>query len=69
MKDQTGTIKTGIPFLKDVPVLGKLFTQTVHQSVKSELVIVLRPVIVDAKQWSEQLEGSLDFINRIDRGL
>jgi pilus assembly protein CpaC len=36
----------GLPFLKDVPVLGALFRSTTFQRNESELVIIVTPIIV-----------------------
>ncbi len=45
---------SGIPFLKDIPFIGKLlFSQRLRAKVKSELVILLKPHVVEAKAMSE----------------
>jgi pilus assembly protein CpaC len=36
----------GLPFLKDVPILGALFRSTSFQRNESELVIIVTPIIV-----------------------
>ena len=40
-------VKTGVPLLKDIPILGQLFSSTRFQRNESELIIVVTPVIVD----------------------
>jgi pilus assembly protein CpaC len=40
-------VKTGVPLLKDIPILGQLFSSTRYQKNESELIIVVTPVIVD----------------------
>jgi len=40
-------VKTGIPLLKDIPVLGDLFSSTQWTNNESELLIVVTPVVVD----------------------
>ena len=40
-------VKTGVPFLKDIPILGQLFSSTRFQRNESELIVVVTPVIVD----------------------
>jgi len=40
-------VKTGIPFLKDVPILGDLFSSSSWKNNESELLVVVTPVIVD----------------------
>jgi pilus assembly protein CpaC len=45
--DQTDVVKTGIPYLKDLPILGLLFSSKDFQRHETELIIVVTPVIVD----------------------
>jgi Flp pilus assembly secretin CpaC len=40
-------VRTGIPGLKDLPIIGALFGSTRYQKNESELLIVVTPVIVD----------------------
>ena len=40
-------VRSGIPVLKDLPVIGALFSSTRWQNNESELLVVVTPVIVD----------------------
>lgn len=40
-------VKTGIPFLQDIPILGQLFSSTQWQNDKTELLVVVTPVLLD----------------------
>jgi len=40
-------VKTGVPLLKDNPILGQLFSSTRYQHSESELIVVVTPIIVD----------------------
>jgi len=45
------------PFFGDLPLIGYMFRHTRQVSKKTELVILLRPVIVDNKRaWSNQIQ-------------
>jgi MSHA biogenesis protein MshL len=45
------------PFFGDLPVLGHMFRHTRQVSTKNELVILLRPVIVDKNRaWANQIQ-------------
>ncbi len=47
------------PGLGDAPAVGGLFRQSRQQSVKSELVILLRPIVIDEdSDWDAPLEES-----------
>ena len=46
MQDKSSDTNSGTPVLGNVPILGHLFSQQRNQSVKSELVILLKPVIM-----------------------
>ena len=59
MQDLTDDRTASAPGLSNVPVLGRIFRHDKKQSTKSELVILLRPVVVDdGSQWSNELENS-----------
>jgi pilus assembly protein CpaC len=40
-------VKTGIPFLQDIPILGQLFSSTRWQESQNELLVIVTPVIID----------------------
>jgi pilus assembly protein CpaC len=40
-------VKTGVPLLKDIPILGQLFSSTRYQKNETELIVVVTPIIVD----------------------
>ncbi len=40
-------VKTGIPLLMDIPILGQLFSSTRYQQNETELIVVVTPIIVN----------------------
>ncbi|HEX7029428.1 MAG TPA: pilus (MSHA type) biogenesis protein MshL [Gammaproteobacteria bacterium] len=46
MKSQTRTETAGVPLLSDIPVVGNLFEHQREREVKTELVILLRPIVI-----------------------
>jgi pilus assembly protein CpaC len=40
-------VTTGVPFLKDIPILGLLFSSTRWQRNETELLVIVTPTIVD----------------------
>lgn len=46
------------PLLGDLPLLGKAFRQKRQSSVKSELIILLKPIVADEAAWQDSLESS-----------
>ena len=38
--------KTGVPFLKDIPLLGSLFSQKVDDNQRVELIVLIRPTVL-----------------------
>ena len=55
------------PLLGDIPVLGNLFKSQQRIEVHSELVILLRPVVVDSdEQWQDLAEEPLKRADAID---
>ncbi len=47
MDDEREKVRTGIPGLLDLPVLGKLFSSTRWQRSETELLIIVTPVVID----------------------
>ncbi len=68
MQDKTAELITGIPYLKDIPFLGAAFRHTRQQASKSELVILLRPTILDDYKIKNQLQNSYKRLNELDHG-
>ncbi|MBA3661730.1 MAG: pilus (MSHA type) biogenesis protein MshL [Gammaproteobacteria bacterium] len=56
---QNNTIETiaGTPWISKVPFLGWFFRRTHQDSVKSELVILLKPMIANNKTFTEKMEN------------
>ena len=52
------TSRKGIPFLSDIPVLGYLFGADDNVSAVKELLIFLRPVVLERPEDSNQLNGA-----------
>jgi MSHA biogenesis protein MshL len=49
---------SAVPFFSEIPVVGELFKQRRFQSTKSELVILLRPVVAGAEQMEADVSAS-----------
>ncbi|NRB38487.1 MAG: pilus (MSHA type) biogenesis protein MshL [Pseudomonadales bacterium] len=54
MQEIASVTTEGVPFLSSIPWIGALFRQKVEKKVKSELVIMLRPVITDQEFWQDE---------------
>jgi MSHA biogenesis protein MshL len=67
MKTETRDQVYKTPLLGDIPILGYLFRHTQKRNVKTELVILLKPTVIDQPgQWSRLSQQSLDRIKRMD---
>lgn len=55
MTESTNNVDGKRPLLGDIPVLNALFKTKSKAKSKTELVILLRPIVVDDKTWDEQL--------------
>lgn len=51
-------VDAGLPMLGDVPVVGNLFKHQRRSTIKKELVILLRPIVVDHNTWDDQLSDT-----------
>lgn len=50
---------SGIPFVKDVPLLGNLFKTQTHRKNKTELVLMIVPYIVGSDQRARELTDAI----------
>lgn len=65
MQDTINNQDAQTPVLGDVPFLGNLFKHNKDESVKTELVILLKPVVVDeGGKWSDELRKSRQNLER-----
>jgi MSHA biogenesis protein MshL len=56
MQETTNDQDAKTPFLGDLPGIGSLFNHKKQASIKSELVILLKPVVVrSADEWNDEL--------------
>lgn len=72
MTDETRDNNTGLPGIKDRGFLGNLFKRTQAEYTKTELVIFIRPIIInspsindDLQQYKEILERSYNPVSRV----
>lgn len=56
MKTENRTIVSKVPFLGDIPLLGVLFQNKSIQKVKTELVILLKPTVIERDTWHNELQ-------------
>lgn len=58
MQTVKSMVDSKTPFLGDIPGLGNLFKSKREREVKKELIILLKPTVVDKDTWKQQLEQS-----------
>ncbi len=67
MQNQTRNKTTKVPLLGDLPWIGSLFRHEQQVTRKSELVILLRPVVVDSDQtWTRELKRVTNRMNHLN---
>lgn len=60
--------KVGLPFLDRIPFLGNGFRENSGTGEKSELVILLKPTIINSEgDWREPVESSRERIQQLER--
>ena len=68
MRDRSREQDYGTPLLGKLPGIGGLFRSKRNVSRKSELVILLKPVVVnDDRAWSAAAQESLDRVQQMQR--
>ncbi|KXI30550.1 pilus (MSHA type) biogenesis protein MshL [Paraglaciecola hydrolytica] len=60
MQSMISETESKTPFIGDIPLFGNLFKSKRQTEVKKELVILLKPTVVDSETWRNQLQRSRD---------
>lgn len=72
IRDSLSYGDSGVPVLKDIPLLGKLFSSTSDTQDRTELLIFLRPRILRspaaAREMTDELRKGLSGLDAIMRG-
>lgn len=58
MQNLSRDVDAGTPYLQHIPFVGGMFKQKRQESVKSELVILLKPVVMGSDDWNSELRKS-----------
>lgn len=62
LRSESGDLEATVPWLSRIPGVGALFAQKRKSTEKSELVILLKPMIVGGESWSDLIrEHSMQF--------
>uniref|UniRef100_E6XH77 MSHA system outer membrane secretin, MshL n=1 Tax=Shewanella putrefaciens (strain 200) TaxID=399804 RepID=E6XH77_SHEP2 len=64
MKSENVEVVSQVPLLGDIPLLGELFKNRSKQKKKTELIILLKPTVVDGDTWKNELERSKTLLDR-----
>lgn len=68
MKTKTSEEYNSVPFFGDIPLIGNLFKHTRELTTKSELVILLKPTVIESpQQWVDGLERTRTNLQRMVR--
>ncbi|MBI3898095.1 MAG: pilus (MSHA type) biogenesis protein MshL [Gammaproteobacteria bacterium] len=69
MKEASTEDNASVPLLGDIPVLGNLFKHKKITRVKRELVILLKPTIINTPdQWGNEVKDAQERIKKIKLG-
>ncbi|WP_144212302.1 pilus (MSHA type) biogenesis protein MshL [Shewanella donghaensis] len=64
MKSENIEVVSKVPLLGDIPFLGEAFTNRSRSTKKTELIIMLKPTVVGADTWTNELKRSKDLLDR-----
>lgn len=54
IRNETNYLESGVPFLKDLPLLGYLFKYQKEKQVKQELLIMITPYVIETENVLDQ---------------
>ncbi|NQV80943.1 MAG: type II secretion system secretin GspD [Alphaproteobacteria bacterium] len=59
IRETAGDGRTGIPILHELPIIGNLFGRTAETTQRSELVILIRPIIISTPEEATSVTQSM----------
>ncbi len=66
MQNSIQNREASVPLLGDIPLIGALFRHTQKINKKSELIILVKPIIVEGnKQWNNNIRNSKSNFNNL----
>ena len=66
MQNISSNDDAGLPWVSDIPIVGALFKQQSKRNNRSELVILLRPIVVGSnKTWSDYIKDSASRMEKL----
>lgn len=68
MQNATAETIAGTPGLTNIPAGGALARNTNQNAAKTELVILLRPIVVNNKTWGKRLRVEANNFQKVQRG-
>lgn len=68
MQEQSSDVDTKRAFLGDVPIVNLLFKHKKKSKVKTELVILMQPIVVQDNTWDSQISEQATRIREISDG-
>jgi general secretion pathway protein D len=66
IKDSTSRSGSGIPLLRRIPLLGGLFGSDDHNTVRTELIVLITPHVI---RTGDETEDAMDDLRREFKGL
>ncbi len=72
IQENKNLVKTGVPLLKDIPILGHIFSSTTWKKDRTELLIAITPHVVrnqeEARAITEEFGKNIDELKKALRG-
>ncbi len=59
IRETAGDGRTGIPLLHELPIIGNLFGRTAETTQRTELVILIRPIIISTPEEATSVTQSM----------
>jgi general secretion pathway protein D len=71
IRDSKTEGKSGVPYLKDIPVLGYLFRSTSTRNERRELLVLIRPTVLATPEAAalkaQEIRSEMPTVNEVER--
>ena len=64
MKHNKVNMESKVPLLGDIPWLGEIFKNKMVRDEKTELVILIRPIVAGGETWKDEIRKSSELLQK-----
>jgi general secretion pathway protein D len=73
IRDAKSETRSGVPYLKDIPLLGYLFRSTTDRNERRELLVLIRPTVLATPEAAalkaQEIRTEMPTVNQVEKDI